>query len=165
MNPVGGNPENTAAGEENSTTTVSVPEITRHVTRGAARLLCDLGRTVLTEFPLATGRRVDIIGLDRAGTIAIIEVKASLADFRSDRKWPEYLAFCDFFYFAVSPEFPLRAIPDEPRCGLIIADRFGGDVLREAEQDKLSATRRKAVTLRFARTAARRLTGLLDPGP
>jgi len=141
----------------------SVPEITRSVTRGAARLLIHLGCSVLTEMTLATGRRVDVIGIDRKGDITVVEVKASVADFKGDRKWREYLEFCDSFYFAVAPEFPKDLIPDDPECGLIIADRFGAEVLREAAPDKLGAARRKAVTLRFARTAASRLQSLLDP--
>ena len=142
----------------------SVPEITRAVTRGTARLLVDMGQATLTEFSLATGRRVDVIGVDRTGLITIVEVKASVADFKGDHKWREYLDFCDAFYFAVAADFPRDLLPGEPRCGLIIADRFGAEILREAAPEKLSAARRKAMTLRFARAAAQRLQGHLDPG-
>ncbi|MDA1309078.1 MAG: MmcB family DNA repair protein [Proteobacteria bacterium] len=141
----------------------SVPEITRAVTRGAARLLNNLGQGVMTEFSLVTGRRVDVIGIDRAGHVTVIEVKASVADFKGDSKWTEYLEFCDSFYFAVAPDFPRELLPEEARCGLIIADRFGAEILRQATPVKLPAARRKAVTLRFARTATRRLQSLLDP--
>jgi hypothetical protein len=141
----------------------SVPEITRAVTRGAARLLSDLGQGVLTEFSLATGRRVDVIGIDRSGAVTVIEVKASVADFKGDRKWRDYLDFCDQFYFAVAVDFPRDLLPEEGNCGIIIADRFGAEILREAKVEKLSAARRKAVTLRFARTASQRLQTMLDP--
>ncbi len=150
--------------ESGSSQPASVPEITRAVTRGAARLLENLGQGVLTEFSLATGRRVDVIGIDRAGTVTVIEVKASVADFRGDRKWREYLDFCDRFYFAVAADFPRDLLPDDDICGVIIADRFGAEILREAATEKLSAARRKAVTLRFARTASQRLQSMLDPG-
>lgn len=141
----------------------SVPEITRAVTRGAARLLGDFGQGVLTEFSLATGRRVDVIGIDRSGIITVVEVKASVADFRGDRKWREYLDFCDRFFFAVATDFPRELLPVDENCGVIIADRFGAEILREPVLEKLAAARRKAVTLRFARTAAQRLQTLLDP--
>jgi hypothetical protein len=141
----------------------SVPEITRAVTRGAARLLGELGQGVLIEFSLVTGRRVDVIGIDRAGIVTVIEVKASVADFKGDHKWREYLEFCDVFYFAVAPDFPRDLLPDDENCGVIIADRFGAEILREAVPEKLGAARRKAVTLRFARTASQRLQVLLDP--
>ena len=141
----------------------SVPEITRAVTRGAARLLGDLGQGVLTEFSLVTGRRVDVIGIDRAGNVTVVEVKATVADFKGDRKWREYLDFCDSFYFAVAPGFPRSLLPDDESCGVIIGDRFGAEILRESTPVKLSAARRKAITLRFARVAAQRLRVLLDP--
>ena len=141
----------------------TIPETTRAITRGVARLFTDLGLGVLTEFTLSTGRRVDVIGIDRPGHVTVAEVKASAADFKGDRKWREYLEFCDSFYFAVAPDFPRDLLPDEDQCGLIVADRFGAEILRQAVPARLTAPRRKAVTLRFARTAAQRLQGLIDP--
>ena len=143
---------------------ISVPERTTLITRGVARLFVDLGCGVLTEFMLATGRRLDVIAVDGAGRVAAVEVKASLADFLGDRRWPEYLEYCDVFYFAVDAAFPQERLPTDARCGLIVADRFGAAVLREPEPGPpLAAARRKAVTLRFARTASARLQALLDP--
>ena len=84
----------------------------------------------------------------------IVEVKSSIADFKSDQKWPEYMPFCDEFYFAVGQDFPQELIPDE--AGLIIADAFGGAILRTPERHPLKAARRKAMTLKFARLAAQR---------
>ena len=55
--------------------------------RGVSRTLSDLGYASLTEFTLRSGRRVDVIGLDAGGAIAIVEIKSSLEDFRADRKW------------------------------------------------------------------------------
>jgi hypothetical protein len=74
--------------------------------RGVARLFHDLGYGALLEFPLGIGRRVDVAGIRRDGTVAIAEVKSSLADFRADKKWTDYLGFCDVFYFAVPKGFP-----------------------------------------------------------
>jgi hypothetical protein len=48
-------------------------------------------------------------------------------------------------------------------CGLLVADRYDAAVVREPFLRKLAAARRKAETLRFARRAARRLVGDLDP--
>jgi hypothetical protein len=116
--------------------------------RGVGRALAERGYASLTEVSLANGRRADVMGLGRAGELVIVEVKSSLQDFRSDAKWPEYREFCDRFYFAVAENFPRDAIPGD--CGLIVADGFGGAVLREAPLLALAAARRKAVTLRFA---------------
>jgi hypothetical protein len=129
--------------------------------RGVGRALAQRGYATLTEVSLANGRRADVMGLGRAGELVIVEVKSSLQDFRSDAKWPEYREFCDRFYFAVAEDFPREAIPED--CGLIVADGFGGAVLREAPMLALAAARRKAVTLRFALVSSERLRRLLDP--
>src|SRR3954452_6295052 len=108
----------------------SRPETTLTVTRGAGRLLTALGYAPLAEVCLPNGRRADLMALGRKGEIFIVEVKSGLEDFRTDQKWGDYLAYCDAFAFAVAPEFPREHLPDHP--GLIVADGFGGAVLREA---------------------------------
>ena len=135
---------------------LSRPQVTDAVTRGAARLLMQLGYAPLLEVGLPNGRRADIMALSPKGRIAICEVKSGLEDFRTDLKWPEYLPFCDLFYFAVAPEFPQAILPEGP--GLIVADGFGGAVLTEAPETPLAPARRKALTLSFARLAAWRAT-------
>jgi hypothetical protein len=135
---------------------LSRPETTSAVTRGAARLLMAMGYAPLLEVGLPNGRRADLMALSPRGRIAICEVKSGLEDFRTDRKWGEYLPFCDAFYFAVAPEFPKEILPEGP--GLIVADGFGGAVLIEAPESLLAPARRKALTLAFARLAALRAT-------
>ena len=136
--------------------TLTRPEVTDAVTRGAARLFDALGYAPLLEVGLPNGRRADIMALGPRGQIAIVEVKSSLEDFRVDLKWPEYLPYCDAFFFAVAPEFPRDILPEGP--GLVIADGFGGAVLTEAPATPLAPARRKALTLAFARLAAFRAT-------
>ena len=72
------------------------------------------------------------------------------------------MPFCDRFYFAVMADFPQDLIPED--VGLIVADGFGGAVIREAPVAKLAGARRKAVTLKFARLAACRLQMMNDAG-
>ena len=136
----------------------SRPETTAQVTRGAARLLAALGYAPLAEVTLPNGRRADLMALGRKGEIFIVEVKSSLEDFRCDQKWHEYQPYCDAFAFAVAPEFPREILPETP--GLIVADGFGGAVLREAPPVPLAGARRKALTLAFARLAAMRAAGV-----
>ncbi len=125
-------------------------------------MLVDAGLTPLPEFTLPSGRRADIAALDRDGTITIVEIKSSVADFRSDQKWPEYAEYCDRFFFAVKPDFPREILPGD--CGLILADRYGAEILRPAQEGpSLPAARRKVLTLRFARVAALRLAAVADP--
>ncbi len=135
---------------------VSRPRTTLAVTRGAARLVMAMGYAPLLEVGLPNGRRADIMALSPRGRIAICEVKSSLEDYRSDRKWGEYLPFCDAFYFAVAPEFPRQILPEGP--GLIVADAFDGAVIIEPPETPLAPARRKALTLAFARLAALRAT-------
>ncbi len=138
--------------------TFSRPETTDAVTRGAARLMAALGYAPLLEVSLPNGRRADIMALGPKGDIFIVEVKSGILDFKTDRKWHEYRPYCDAFAFAVAPEFPREILPEEP--GLIVADAFGGAVLREAGPVPLAPARRKALTLAFARLAAVRATGV-----
>jgi hypothetical protein len=138
------------------------PEITQQVTRGVSRLFTELNWSHVTEMPLRSGRRVDVMALDPSGGIVVVEVKSDMADYLADRKWHEYLDFCDRFYFAVTPDFPRELLPDDPLCGLILADQYEAVIAREAEEARLNAARRKSLTLTLARTAARRLTLLLD---
>jgi hypothetical protein len=125
------------------------------------RLLAAHGLASLAELPLPNGRRADVVGIGADGTIWIVEIKSSLEDFRSDRKWPEYLEFSDRLYFAVLPDFPREILPVE--AGLIVADRYAGEILRPAPEQRLPPAKRKAMTLRLARASASRLSFMLDP--
>lgn len=131
------------------------------VQRGVRRLLAHLGQASLPEFSLANGRRADVIALAPCGRLTIIEIKSSVADFRADRKWPDYRDFCDRFFFAIPDGVPEDLIPES--AGLILADGFGAAILREAPEHPLAGARRKAVMLRFAHAAAATLHRLADP--
>lgn len=137
------------------------------VCRGVSRWLLRAGVAPLAEVALGCGRRADILGIDGDGRLTLVEIKVSLADLRGDRKWPEYLAWCDRFFWAVPAGFP-RGDFAEPgfapdRTGLLVADRFDAELLRQAPWQLLPPARRKAETLRFARRAAGRLLALNDP--
>ncbi len=136
-------------------------EAAANIARGAMRLLATLNFAAVTEFTLASGRRADIAALGPKGEIWIAEIKSSIADFRADSKWPEYRDYCDRLFFAVDGEFPLDILPED--TGLIVADRFGAEMLREAPEHRLPAARRRAVSLAFARVAAVRLHAAIDP--
>jgi hypothetical protein len=131
------------------------------IARGVVRLLALHGFASICELPLANGRRADVAALSEAGEVWIVEIKSCLEDFRTDQKWPEYRDFCDRLLFAVAPDFPREVLPGD--TGLIIADRFGGEIVRAAPEHRLAGARRKAMFLRFARLAAFRLSALYDP--
>ena len=144
------------------------PITAQDVARGVSRLLWRAGIAPLTEVPLGNGRRADVVGLGPDGRLTLVEVKVALADLRGDAKWPEYLDYCDRYFWAVPTGFPhddfARPAFEPERAGLIVADRWDAAEVRPAAWVPLSAARRKAETLRFARRAAQRLLWLADPG-
>ena len=144
------------------------PLAAQDVARGVTRLFFNRDVFALCEVPLPNGRRADMMAIGADGLITIVEIKVSRADLMGDCKWPDYLDYCDRFYWAVPAGFDLAPFECEAfhpaLCGLIVADRYEGAVVREAALRKLAPARRKAETLRFARRAARRLVGDLDPG-
>ena len=131
------------------------------VQRGVCRLLRASGFATLAEFTLGSGRRADVIALNEAGSIWIVEIKSCFEDFRCDRKWPEYQDFCDRLFFAIPTAMDDAAIPAE--AGLIVADNWGAEILRHPCGTPLHPARRRALALAFARAAAFRLHGLYDP--
>jgi hypothetical protein len=130
------------------------------ITRGACRLLANMGYAVIREFRVKSGRRVDIAGLNKAGKFIVVEVKSSPADFQSDSKWHEYLDFCDTFFFAVNSDFPKELLP--PEHGIIIADAYGAIIDQDSGTFSMNGQRRRSQTIRFARTAATRLETHVD---
>ena len=147
------------------------PIVASHVVRGVTRLLRRGDVACLAEVPLGCNRRADIMGIDAAGRITIVEIKVSLADLRGDRKWPEYLGYCDRFFWAVPAGFDLAPFAQAQLApeitGLIIADRFDAEEVRPAPWHPtgtpMSTPRRKAETLAFARRAAARMMAIADP--
>jgi len=137
------------------------PEITLAVCRGACRLLRQAGHSVLLELSLPNGRRADIMAVGGKGDLTIVEVKSSIEDWRVDEKWPEYLDWCDELFFAVPVDFPRELIPEE--IGLIVADAYGGEILRRPAKRAVAAARRKALLIDCARLASERLARLEDP--
>jgi hypothetical protein len=134
------------------------------IARGTARLLHAHGYCVVSELPLASGRRADLAALGPDGEILIVEIKSSVADLRADGKWMDYRAHCDRLFFATTIAVPCEIFPKD--TGLIVADAFGAQFMCEAPEHRLHASRRKSMMLSIARAAAFRLQALHDPtGP
>jgi hypothetical protein len=132
------------------------------VARGTRRLLRRLNFATVTELPLFRAQRADIVALARDATILIVEIKSSVADFRADTKWRDYRAHCDRLFFAIPETVPIEIMPQD--AGLILADAYGAEILRQAPEHRIAAATRRVVLLRFAHAAAHRLHRLSDPG-
>ena len=120
---------------------------------------------MVSELPLASGRRADLVALGAGGEIWIVEIKSSIADFRADQKWMDYRLHCDRLFFATTLEVPCEIFP--PDTGLIVADALRRrDRVRGARSTACTPLRGRSMMLAFARAAALRLPALADPeGP
>jgi hypothetical protein len=131
------------------------------IARGTARLLRSLGFACVSELPLPSGRRADLVALNERGEIWIVEIKSSLEDLRADQKWPDYRAHCDRLFFAFTADLPCEIFPAD--TGLIVADAYGAHMHCDAPEHRLAAATRKSMTVRFAMAAAQRINRLVDP--
>lgn len=131
------------------------------VARGTARWLGSLGFSCISELPLPSGRRADLVALNGRGDLWIIEIKSSVEDLRADHKWHEYRAHCDRLFFAFPQDLPCEIFPAE--TGLIVADAYGAHLHCEAPEHRLPAPTRKLMMVRFGMAAAQRINRLIDP--
>ena len=125
------------------------------IRRGIQRMFFEQRWATLPELSLANGRRADLIALGPKSEIVIIEIKSSVEDFKSDNKWSDYKPFCDQFYFATLSDVPAHIFPESE--GFIVADKYGAEILRTSQIDKIAAGTRKSIVQRFAASAADRL--------
>ena len=143
----------------------------QEVCRGIGRLFARNGIWVLAEMPLRNGRRADLMGIDAKGQVIIVEVKTARGDLMGDNKWPDYLDFCDRFYWGLPPELDRTCLDGEDFrpdcCGVIVADGYDAEIVRPAPSNPLgsplAASRRKVEVERLARTALRRQLVASDP--
>ena len=84
------------------------------IARGTARLLRALGFACISELPLPSGRRADLVAINERGEIWIVEIKSSIEDLRADQKWPDYRAHCDRLFFAFTQDCRARFSPPRP---------------------------------------------------
>lgn len=146
---------------ENPPTDRRQSETALSVARGTARLLRTLGFSCVSELPLPSGRRADLVAMNAKGDIWIVEIKSSLQDLRADQKWQDYRAHCDRLYFAFTQDLPCDIFPTN--TGLIVADAYGAHLHCDAPEHRLPAPTRKRMTILFGLAAAQRLNRLFDP--
>ena len=130
------------------------------VARGICRLFARNDIWCIPEMMLPGGRRADLMGIDAKGHVVIVEIKVARPDLMGDMKWPDYLEYCDRFFWGLSPNLDRACLEGESflpdRCGVIVADGYDAEILRPAPLLKLAPARRKAQVERLARAAMRR---------
>lgn len=137
------------------------------VTRGICRLFARNDIWCLSEMPLRNGRRADLMGMDGNGRIVIVEIKVARSDLRGDGKWPDYLDYCDRFYWGLPPALDRSCLENEDYrpdcCGVIVADGYDAQIVRPAPSHPLAPARRRKEVERLARAALRRQVMAADP--
>lgn len=137
------------------------------VARGIGRLFARNDIWCLAEVPLKNGRRADLMGIDAKGLVVIVEIKVARADLLGDAKWPDYLDYCDRFYWGLSPALDRAPLENEAfrpaTCGVIVADSYDAEIVRPAALEPLAAARRKTQVEHLARIAMRRHMAMIDP--
>ena len=128
---------------------------TKRITDAIARSYYEQGNGVLREFKLKIKRRVDLVTINDKGWITIIEIKSSVADFRNDKKWNEYIEWADQFYFGVAHNFPIEILPKEH--GIITTDGFDMHEAQPSPVQKLDGSRRKTLFRKLAKASMRRI--------
>src|SRR6202140_915257 len=88
------------------------------IARGTARLLRSLGFSCVSELPLPSGRRADLVALNERGEIWIVEIKSSIEDLRADQKWQDYRGHGARVVFAFTADLPCELFP--AGTGLIV---------------------------------------------
>lgn len=83
------------------------------VARGVTRLFAQHAIWMMAEYSLPNKRRADLVGMDKAGHIIMVEIKVAKADLLGDQKWTEYLDYCDQFYWALSPGLDAKIVSGE----------------------------------------------------
>ena len=75
-------------------------KLSRKILQKTMQFLSLKGYKVLSEFALPNKKRVDIIALNLKKEIIIVEVKSNKTAIKLDKKWKNYLSYCNYFYFA-----------------------------------------------------------------
>lgn len=162
-----GTPNAILEGSSQATTVPGTKPCAKDVARGIKRLFARNDIWCVEEVALKNNRRADLMGIDAKGQVIIVEIKVARADLLGDNKWPDYLDYCDRFFWGVPPGLdrsPLEGEAFSPeRCGVIVADGYDAEILRHAPLEPLAPARRKAQVERLARIAMRRNTALIDP--
>src|SRR5260221_13754035 len=118
------------------------------IARGTARMLRTLGFSCISELPLPSGRRADLVALNDKSEIWIVEIKSSVEDLRADQKWQDYRMHCDRLFFAFTQDLPCEIFSQD--TGLIIGDAHCAHLPIEGAQQRPPAPTRKPVNGRLA---------------
>ena len=135
-------------------------KLSRKIMLNTMRFLSTKGYKVLTEFALPNKKRVDIIGINLKKEIVIVEVKSNKNGIKLDKKWKNYLNYCNYFYFACSEKLNLNF---SENIGIIRNNCNKIEITKEPKYKKLPENKKNKLIFKISLSAISKFHRLIDP--
>ena len=124
------------------------------------RFLSAKGYRVLSEFALPNKKRVDIIGINLKKEIVIVEVKSNKNGIKLDKKWKNYLNYCNYFFFASSEKINFNF---SENIGVIQNNSNKIKITKEPKYKKLPENKKNKLIFTISLSAISKFHRLIDP--
>ena len=135
-------------------------KLSRKILQNTMRFLSAKGYRVLSEFALPNKKRVDIIGINLKKEIVIVEVKSNKNGIKLDKKWKNYLNYCNYFYFACSEKLNLNF---SENIGIIRNNCNKIEITKEPKYNKLPENKKNKLIFKISLSAISKFHRLIDP--
>lgn len=136
-------------------------KLSRKILQNTMRFLSTKGYRVLSEFALPNKKRVDIIGINLKKEIVIVEVKSNKSEIKLDKKWKNYLNYCNYFYFACSDK--LKNFNFSEDIGIIRNNYNKIKITKESKYKKLPENKKNKLIFKITLSAISKFHRLIDP--
>lgn len=101
--------------------------------------------------------RADMLGLNMKADLVLCEVKSSLADYRTDKKWENYIAYADRMFFVFTEELYAKLYEEYAEfkrlgVGVLVLSKTTGylECKIQAKRRKIEGKVRKNIIVRMA---------------
>tara|TARA_Y100000590_G_scaffold367596_1_gene427753 strand:- start:300 stop:767 length:468 start_codon:yes stop_codon:yes gene_type:complete len=136
-------------------------KLSRKILQKTMQFLSLKGYKVLSEFALPNKKRVDIIALNLKKEIIIVEVKSNKTAIKLDKKWKNYLSYCNYFYFACNGN--LKNISFSKNIGVIQENSKNVKIIKKSKYRNIPKNRKNNLIFKIALSAASKFHRLIDP--
>ena len=136
-------------------------KLSRKISQKTMQFLSSKGYKVLSEFALPNKKRVDIIAINSKKEIIIVEVKSKKSEVKTDKKWKNYLNYCNYFYFACNDK--LKDLNFSKYIGVIQNNSKSIKITKKSKYKKISQKRKDTLILKIALSATSKFHRLIDP--
>jgi hypothetical protein len=136
-------------------------KLSRKISQKTMQFLSSKGYKVLSEFALPNKKRVDIIAINSKKEIIIVEVKSKKSEVKTDKKWKNYLNYCNYFYFACNDK--LKDLNLSKNIGVIQNNSKSIKITKKSKYKKLSENKKNKLIFKIALSAASKFHRLIDP--